>query len=53
MSLISTENLKNITAGTSVNATLINSISKIFNIFIETGQMLGSSIRRIKDKKLC
>ena len=40
-------------SGGAFNATLLNSIARIFTTIIEVGKMIGSSLRRIKGKNYC
>lgn len=51
--MLKNKELLEIYGGAGINASLLNSLSRIFDIFIEAGQMLGSSIRNIRNKKLC
>ena len=52
MKLTNTE-LKSIVAGASVSSSLINSILRGVNVFVDIGRYLGSSIRRIISKEIC
>ncbi len=45
--------LKEIKAGASLSATLINSLIKGFNSFMDIGRYLGSSIRRLIGGNAC
>lgn len=47
------EELIKIYGGANITSSLLNSFSKIFELFFEVGQSLGTSIRKIKEKKLC
>lgn len=47
------EELFNIKGGTAINSTMLNAIVRAFNLSLELGRMLGSYIRRKKDKKWC
>ena len=52
MKLTNTE-LKTIIAGATVSSSLINSILRGINIFMDVGRYLGSSIRRLISKEIC
>ncbi len=52
MKLSNTE-LKNIKAGATISATLINSLIKGINSFLDIGRYLGSSIRRMVSGNTC
>lgn len=45
--------LKMIEAGASITGTLINSLIKGFNSFLDIGRYFGSSIRRWVSKSSC
>lgn len=47
------EELKIIVGGASVTGTLINSLIKGINSFLDIGRYLGSSIRRLVGKNAC
>ena len=50
---LSTKELKEIKAGAAFSATLINSLIKGFNSFMDIGRYLGSSIRRFIGGSSC
>ena len=52
---MSKEELIKVNGGYSLrlSATLINTIIRGFNTFYKFGQSLGSSIRRIRSRKMC
>ncbi len=50
---LSKKELKNIKAGAGLSATLINSLVKGFNSFMDIGRYLGSSIRRFIGGNTC
>lgn len=45
--------LKNIIAGASISATLLNSLLRGVNTFMDVGRYLGSSIRRYFSNAKC
>ncbi len=45
--------LISIMGGVTVNSGFVNSIVRMINSFIEIGKMVGSSLRRIINKKYC
>lgn len=45
--------LYNIKGGSTINSTMLNAIVRAFNLSLELGRMLGSYIRRKRDKRLC
>lgn len=45
--------LKMIKAGAGISGTLINSLIKGFNSFMDVGRYLGSSIRRLIGHNIC
>ena len=45
--------LKAIVAGASITSSLLNSIVKGINAFMDIGRYLGSSIRRFSSKAIC
>lgn len=53
MNKINDDNLNNLIGGTDITATLINSITNIVKLFIDIGNGIGSSIRRIKEGNMC
>lgn len=50
---LTNKELKSIIGGINITAAFINGVKGIFSIFYDFGNGLGSSIRRIKEKKLC
>ena len=44
--------LINITGG-AISSTLLNSLARLIGVFFEIGQVVGSSIRRIKNNNKC
>ena len=44
---------KSIVAGTSITGTLVNSLIKGIDTFMDVGRYLGSSIRRLFGGKVC
>lgn len=50
---LTNKELKSIIGGINITAAFINGVKGIFSIFYDFGNSLGSSIRRIKEKKLC
>ncbi len=42
-----------IVGGVSISATLLNSLARGINVFLDLGRSLGSAIRRITNNKLC
>jgi len=50
---LTNKELKTIVGGINITAAFINGVKGIFSIFFDFGNSLGSSIRRIKEKKLC
>ena len=42
-----------IVGGASLNGTIVNAFVRLFGIFYEVGQALGSSIRRIRTRNYC
>lgn len=47
------EALSKIKGGISISATLLNAFARIISSVYDIGNSLGSSLRRIKDKKIC
>ena len=45
--------LKQIKAGASISASLINSLVRGYNSFLDIGRYLGSSVRRIVGGNVC
>ena len=46
--------LINIVGGaSSINGTILNSISRLFSTLLEIGRTIGSSIRRAQNKNYC
>ncbi len=52
MKKLTTKELKEITGG-SITGTILNYTCDLIEILVEAGRKLGSSLRRIKDNKLC
>lgn len=50
---LNSKELKQIKAGAAISATLINSLVKGFNSFMDIGRYLGSSIRRFIGGNTC
>ena len=50
---LTNDELKMIKAGAGITASLLNSIIKGFNSFIDIGRYLGSSIRRLVGGSSC
>lgn len=50
---LSNKDLKKIKAGATFSATLINSLIRGFNSFMDIGRYLGSSIRRMVSGNSC
>lgn len=50
---LNNKELKLIVGGASITGTLINSLIKGFNSFLDIGRYLGSSLRRIIGKSYC
>lgn len=50
---LSINELKIITGGESITGSLINAITSGIKAVFDIGKSLGSSIRRLKEKKLC
>ena len=50
---ISKKELKKITAGGKISATLLNYLIKGFTTFLDIGRYLGSGIRRITSNNMC
>ncbi len=50
---LKTTELKQITGGASISSSLINSLVKGFNAFMDIGRYLGSSIRRLIGGNAC
>ncbi|MBR1385522.1 MAG: hypothetical protein IJ568_01685 [Bacilli bacterium] len=53
MERITKEELKNLDGGDTITGTLITAISQGLKTLVDIGRSFGSSIRRIKDKRLC
>lgn len=45
--------LSKIRGGFNISATLLNAFARIITSVYDIGNSLGSSLRRIKDKKIC
>ena len=45
--------LYSIKGGSAMNSTMLNAIVRAFNLSMELGRMIGSYIRRRREKKLC
>ena len=45
--------LKSIVAGAGISTSLMNSIIRGINVFVDIGRYLGSSIRRLISKEIC
>lgn len=39
--------------GTNITGTLVNAVSEVMKVLYDAGYAVGSSIRRMSDKKLC
>ena len=52
MKKLTTEELHSISGG-GISATLINSITKGINVFLDLGRTVGSGLRRIISGKMC
>ena len=50
---LSKEELKQIDGGTSISGSIINAFTDAIKTLYDVGKSLGSSIRRLKEKKLC
>ena len=50
---LSKKELKNIVAGATISASLFNSLIRGFNMFMDAGRYLGSSIRRWVNNGRC
>lgn len=50
--MISTE-LKYIKGGTKISGTIINAAVRLFNLALELGRTIGSSIRRNDENRIC
>ena len=50
---LSNSELKAIVGGAAISSSLINSLLKGANIFMDMGRYLGSSVRRIIEKRMC
>lgn len=50
---LTNKELKMIIGGASITGTLINSLIKGFNAFLDIGRYFGSSIRRLIGKSAC
>ena len=54
MKKINDKDLLLIVGGAStLSGTILNQLNKLISILVDSGKSLGSSIRRIKEKKLC
>ncbi len=53
LSIISNENLFNITGGISISGSLINAFTSGIKTVLEVGRSFGTSIRRLITKNLC
>lgn len=53
MSKIEEEKLVKIYGGASISGTVVNALTDIIKILYDAGHAVGSSIRRIKEDKLC
>ena len=53
MEKINKEELREIDGGDTITGTLISAISQGLKTIVDIGRSLGSSIRRIKDKRIC
>ena len=45
--------LKYIKGGTKISGTIINAAVRLFNLVLELGRTIGSSIRRSDENKVC
>ena len=50
--IIKTEQLYNIKGG-AITASFLNSVVRIFTTVIDLGKMIGSTLRRVKNKNYC
>lgn len=53
MKEINEKELKLIVGGLSISGTLINSLVRGINAFLDLGRSLGNAIRRISGNKIC
>lgn len=51
--LLKEEEMKEVFGGLSISYSLLNSFSKIFNVFLEIGRSLGTSLRRMFKGNIC
>ena len=47
MKELSTSEMKNISGGGTISGSLFSALAKGFNVFVDMGRALGSSIRRL------
>lgn len=45
--------MKNIRGGGTISGSLFSALAKGFNIFVDMGRALGSSIRRLVSNNMC
>ena len=53
MNKIDNRKLESIIGGSSISGTIINAVSGIVKIFFDVGKSVGSSFRRITERKMC
>lgn len=53
MNKVREENLHNIVGGADITSAFINSIANIIKLFVDIGNGIGSSIRRITEGNMC
>ena len=53
MKKLTNDELKAIKGGTSITGSLINAFINLFELLKESGQSIGSAIRRISDGNIC
>ncbi len=50
---LTNDELLKISGGFSLNGTLISALTRVFTTIIDFGKMVGTSLRRSKDKNYC
>jgi bacteriocin-like protein len=53
MKKLSTLEMKNISGGGTISGSLFSALAKGFNVFVDMGRALGSSIRRLVNNNMC
>ena len=53
MKKLSNLEMKNISGGGTISGSLFSALAKGFNIFVDIGRALGSSIRRLVNNNMC